>query len=98
VKKNSRVNRKRSGKEGKPAQLTVGIDLGDRSSRYCIVEMGEALVEGSLASTRKGLDQVFGELARCRVAIEVGTHSLWVSRQLVRLGDRGQSAKRAADQ
>jgi transposase len=80
-------DRERSGKEKKGAQLTVGVDLGDRSSRYCIVdETGEVVVEGSLASTRKGLDQVFGALARCRVALEVGTHSPWVSRQLTRLG------------
>jgi len=70
VKKN---NKERLRKEKKGTQLTVGIDLGDRSSRYCIVdEMGEVVVEGSFASTKKGLDQVFGALARCRVACEVG--------------------------
>ncbi|HEY7212375.1 MAG TPA: transposase, partial [Bryobacteraceae bacterium] len=44
------------------------------------------LVEGSCASTKKGLDQVAGALPRCRVALEVGTHSPWMSRQLTRLG------------
>jgi transposase len=34
---------------------TVGIDLGDRSSRYCILdEQGEVLAEGSVATTPKG--------------------------------------------
>lgn len=46
-------------KKDKGAQLTVGLDLGDRSSRYCILdEMGEVVVDGSFASTKKGLDQV----------------------------------------
>ena len=63
-------NREHSGKEKKGGQLTVGLDLGDRTSRYCMVdETGEVVVEGSLASTKKGLDQVFGALGRCRVAV-----------------------------
>jgi transposase len=62
-------------------KLTVGIDLGDRSSRYCILdEQGELLAEGSVATTKKGLAQVFGSKPRSRVALEVGTHSPWVSR------------------
>ena len=86
MKKNNKVLRNVCGKDGQPS-VTVGLDLGDRSSRYCIVdETGEVVVEGSTASTKKGLDQVFGALARCRVALEVGTHSPWVSRQLTRLG------------
>ena len=82
-------NKERLRKEKKGTQLTVGLDLGDRSSRYCIVdEMGEVVVEGSFASTKKELDQVFSALARCRVACEVGTHSPWMSRQLTPLGQR----------
>jgi transposase len=30
--------------------------------------------------------QVFGSMARCRIAIEVGTHSPWVSRLLKSIG------------
>jgi len=44
------VTRKRANRK-----LTVGIDLGDRSSRYCILdEQGEVLAEGSVATTKKG--------------------------------------------
>ena len=68
-------------------KLTVGIDLGDRSSRYCILdEQGELLAEGSVATTKKGFAQVFGSKPRSRVALEVGTHSPWVSRYLAELG------------
>lgn len=61
--------------------------MGDRSSRYCLLdEQGEVIQEGSVATTKKGLNQVFGALPRCRVALEVGTHSPWVSRQLAGMG------------
>jgi len=68
-------------------QLTIGIDLGDRSSRYCVLnEVGEVVSEGTLATTRKGLNQVFGKMVRSRVALEVGCHSPWVSRHLSQMG------------
>src|SRR5579863_4425300 len=68
-------------------KLTVGIDLGDRSSRYCLLdEQGEVLAEGSVATTQKGFAQVFGSKLRSRLALEVGTHSPWVSRYLAELG------------
>jgi transposase len=67
--------------------ITIGMDLGDRSSCYCVLDgSGEVIQEGKLATTRKGLAQVFGTMKRCRIAIEVGTHSPWVSRWLVELG------------
>ena len=68
-------------------KFTIGVDLGDRSSRYCVLdEQGEVVQEGSVATTKKGLAQVFGALPHCRVALEVGTHSPWVSRRLADLG------------
>jgi transposase len=69
--KESAVTRKRANRK-----LTVGIDLGNRSSRYCILdEQGEVLAEGSMATTKKGFAQVFGSKPRSRLALEVGTHS-----------------------
>jgi transposase len=67
--------------------LTVGIDLGDRSSSYCILnQVGEVLRASTVATTKKDLDRVFRALPRSRVALEAGTHSPWVSRQLQALG------------
>jgi transposase len=37
-------------------------------------------------TTRQGLAQVFGPRKRCRIALEVGAHSPWVSRFLSHLG------------
>lgn len=67
-------------------RLTIGIDLGDKTSRYCVLNSaGEAVEQGACATTRKGIAQ-FGSRAHCRIALEVGTHSPWVSRQLKRFG------------
>jgi transposase len=68
-------------------KLTIGIDLGDQSSRYCILDEGaEVVSEGRLPTTKEGLDSLFAKMAGSRIALEVGTHSPWVSRQLTALG------------
>jgi len=67
--------------------LTVGIDLGDRSSRYCILNQeGEVVAASAVATTKKDLSRVFGTLRPSRLALEVGTHSPWVSRHLKAMG------------
>ena len=67
-------------------KITIGLDLGDRSSRYCVWEAGAVGKAGSVATKKKDLVRVFSSLPRCRVALEVGTHSPWVSRLLSSLG------------
>jgi transposase len=68
-------------------QLTVGVDLGDRSSAYCVLnEAGEIVLEHKLATTPEAMKQVFGSMPRCRIAMETGTHSPWMSRLLTTLG------------
>jgi transposase len=87
MRKNSTVGKSSVTRKRANRKLTVGIDLGDRSSRYCILdEQGEILVEGSMATTKKGFAQVLGSKPRSRVVLEVGTHSPWVSRYLADLG------------
>jgi transposase len=71
----------------KPNQLTIGLDLGDRTSHYCVLnEAGKIILEQELATTPKGLQQVFSKIPRSQIALETGTHSPWVSRQLTELG------------
>src|SRR6266567_6949354 len=68
-------------------KLTIGLDLGDRSSWYCLLdEVGEVLQEQKLGTTPKAMREVFGSMPRCRIALETGTHSPWVSRLLSELG------------
>src|SRR5499427_10743774 len=60
-------------------RLTVGVDLGDQWSRYCILGLqGETLSEGSLQTRQAQLAEFFQALPPARVVIEVGTHSAWV--------------------
>jgi transposase len=88
MKKNSTCppNRSRQRKAGaRPS--AIGMDLGDKTSRYCVLdEEGEIVKEDSVGTTKKAMLQVFGSMARCRIAIEVGTHSPWVSRLLKSIG------------
>jgi transposase len=68
-------------------KLTVGLDLGDRSSWYCeLDESGAVLLEEKVSTTAKALSEVFGGMRRSRVALETGMHSPWVSRLLSGLG------------
>jgi len=68
-------------------KLTIGLDLGDRASWYCVLdEGGEVLLEQRLSTTPKGMREVFGRMPRSRVALETGMHSPWVSRLLSELG------------
>ena len=68
-------------------QLTIGLDLGDRWSRYCVLdENGQILLEQKVATDPKATQQTFGKMPRCRIAMETGTHSPWVSRTLAALG------------
>src|SRR5215469_17034344 len=60
-------------------RLTVGVDLGDQWSRYCILGLqGETLSEGPLQTRDTEVAEFFHALTPARVAIEVGTHSAWM--------------------
>src|SRR3989441_3493674 len=68
-------------------KLTIGLDLGDRSSWYCMLdESGEVLLEQRVSTTPKAMKQVFERMPRSRIALETGMHSPWVSRVLSGLG------------
>ena len=63
------------------------MDLGDKTSRYCVLDdEGEVMAERSVATTKKGMLQAFGAMERCRIALEVGTHSPWINRLQTKLG------------
>src|SRR5882724_7160316 len=68
-------------------KLTIGLDLGDRSSWYCMLdEAGTVRLEQRLSTTPKAMREVFGSMPRSRIALETGMHSPWVSRVLNELG------------
>ena len=68
-------------------KLTVGLDLGDRNSWYCVLdESGQIQLEQRIRTNAKALREVFGEMPHSRIALEIGTHSPWISRWLRELG------------
>lgn len=67
--------------------LTIGLDLGDKVSRTCEIDASGRIVKTAAVATTSGaMDHYFGGRSRCRVVLEVSTHSPWVSRQLEALG------------
>ena len=72
------------GGSGRP---TIGLDLGDRSSRWCALGAdGEVIGRGEVESERQELERFFGRIPKSLVALEVGSHSPWISRLLEKLG------------
>jgi transposase len=67
--------------------LVIGIDLGDRTSAYCIRTVGqEIILEGTVATKADAIVKAFQGLRRQRVVIETGTHSRWIAQLLELLG------------
>ena len=68
-------------------KLTVGLDLGDRNSWYCVLnEAGQIQMEQRVRTTAEAWQEVFSAMPRSRIALEIGTHSPWISPLLSELG------------
>ena len=66
---------------------TVGVDLGDRFSRYCVLNgEGEVIEEGRIRTNEEEFRRHWEGEARQRGVLETGTHSPWISRLLQSLG------------
>jgi transposase len=65
-------------------EMTAGLDLADKYSYLYVLEAhsGEFVEEGRLRTTPEDLRRRFDSEQKLKVAIEVGTHSTWVSRLL----------------
>jgi transposase len=70
-----------------PPVITVGLDLSDRFASVCILdELGDVIEEGKVRSTPEAFTHRFGGLEPCRMVLEVGTHSPWISKLLLSFG------------
>jgi len=74
AKKNSRArmtaDRKQVRQMAAKQRLTIGLDLGDLTSCYCILgEAGEIVSEGQLPTSKAGLDSLFAKMPSSRVAL-----------------------------
>ena len=60
-------------------RLTVGVDLGDQWSHFCILGLqGETLSEGQLQTREAEVAEFFQALPPAWVVMEMGTHSPWM--------------------
>src|SRR5258705_5297210 len=70
----------------KEQKLTIGVDLGDRWSFYCVLdEAGKIILEQKVPTTPEAMKQTFSRMPQSRIALETGTHSPWASRLLTEL-------------
>src|SRR6202158_2161620 len=68
-------------------KLTIGLDLGDHWSCYCVLdEAGKIILEQKVATTPEAMKKAFAKIPQSLIALETGTHSPWVSRLLTELG------------
>jgi transposase len=81
------IRSKRSAEWKPRPAITVGVDLGDRFSHYCMLNQdGEVVEEGRIPTSAVALRRQFAGEARQRIAMECGTHSPWIGRRLQQLG------------
>lgn len=61
--------------------VTIGLDLGDRHTHFCVLDQaGDVVERGRVATKRSDLGKLLSRLPSARVVVEAGTHSPWVSR------------------
>jgi transposase len=78
---------KKSKTKSADSGLTIGIDLGDRWSHYCVLnESGEIVEEGRFRTTPEALAKHFDGLGKARIAMEAGVHSIWINEKLREFG------------
>jgi transposase len=66
---------------------TIGLDLSDRSIRFCMLNAGgEVTRHGRFRLNRSELHQQFAGMTRARIALETGAQSAWVSEALAAMG------------
>jgi len=73
--------------DGSSLDETIGLDLSDKTGLFVVIDAsGQMVREGKVVLSLTGVRKVFAARQPCRIAIEVGTHSPWLSRELERLG------------
>ena len=62
---------------------TIGLDVGDRWSAFCVLdEMGAVAERGRVRTRAEDVTTAFTAYGPVRIVLEVGTHSPWLSRLL----------------
>ena len=59
---------------------TLGFDLGDRRSHYCLVDRrGREIDQAVVETTRPRLSALFKRMKGARLVLEMGTHACWIA-------------------
>jgi transposase len=67
--------------------VTIGLDLGDKKHAICVLnKAGEIIDERTITNHRESLRRLSLKYPKSRIALEVGSHSPWISRLLTGLG------------
>ena len=76
-----------SRKQGDSGRVTVGIDVSDRYSHFCVLgDDGEVIRERRVRTTEKELAATLAADPGAQVVMEVGPRSPWMSRMFAKLG------------
>ncbi|MBN1460409.1 MAG: hypothetical protein JXA57_12805, partial [Armatimonadetes bacterium] len=76
-----------SGASSNEGQLTVGLDVSDKHVQACFLDHhGNIVEEARLLATASALRRRFTGGDGCRIVLEAGLHSPWMSRVLLDLG------------
>jgi len=67
--------------------FTVGLDVGDRRTHYCVVDdQRKVVARGSFTTDPEAMAKALAEFPGARVALEAGSQSPWMSRALKKSG------------
>ena len=73
--------------QDKQFRAIIGVDLGDTKHAICITDkLGDIIKEYSIPNTRPQLTKLAEQYPNALIAVEVGTHSPWISRLFQSLG------------
>src|SRR5256714_4313601 len=69
------------------SEFTIGLDLGERRHRFCVLNgEGEVVEEDTLGNDRASLGRLSARYHGALAVMEAGAHSPWISRYLEGLG------------
>ena len=69
------------------SEFTIGLDLGERRHRFCVLNgEGEVVEEDTLGNDRASLGRLSARYRGALAVMEAGAHSPWISRYLEGLG------------
>jgi len=71
------------------SKTTLGVDVGDRRSHFCVLDEAGAVVErGDFRTTPAGLKKMLAARSGATVAFETGSHALWIRHEVEAAGCR----------